>query len=181
MRTLRGTILAMVAAVAANAEARDWMLLNAVHHNPGEERWTTAFNDAQHLKDLGYNGQISKLEVQCGLTMDGFEDGIVPRQTAARRWMEQHAFEFRKNLIRRRVVRHADGLFLLQFIKGALYLPFKVSFRRLHRIIMGAIHAARQGFLAENHVGMRIKIRVPAYRLAVYGNLRNFLERAVRT
>lgn len=74
------------------------MLLNAVHHNPGEERWTTAFNDAQHLKDLGYNGQISKLEVQCGLTMDGFEDGIVPRQTAARRWMEQHAFEFRKNL-----------------------------------------------------------------------------------
>lgn len=73
-------------------------ILNLVHHNPGEPRFVTEFNDPKFLKSLGYTGQIPKLEPQCGLTYDRFERGIVPLHSPEREWILRQAAEFRKYL-----------------------------------------------------------------------------------
>lgn len=36
------------------------MLLDMVHHNPGEEPFASAYLDPSHLVSLGYDGQVLK-------------------------------------------------------------------------------------------------------------------------
>ncbi len=67
------------------------MLLNLVHHNPGEPLFTTRFNNSTYLKELGYNTQVIKREIQCGVTYDKYPEFAVPYETDEREWIERHA------------------------------------------------------------------------------------------
>ncbi|WP_244901813.1 hypothetical protein [Croceivirga radicis] len=51
-----------------------------------------------YLDSLGYTGQIPKMEVQCGLTYDSFEDEIIPLKTDERLWIERHAASIRTQI-----------------------------------------------------------------------------------
>ena len=53
-------------------------LLNMVHHNPGEPHFETRFTQPEYIRDLGYTGQVPKIELQCGLTYDAWRGGGVP-------------------------------------------------------------------------------------------------------
>lgn len=62
-----------------------------VHHNPGEPQFFTQYTEPAFLKEKGYTGQIPKLEIQCGLTYDRWEDNIIPEKTDEKLWIERHA------------------------------------------------------------------------------------------
>lgn len=44
----------------AMSDSRSWLLLDLVHHNPGEPPLRTRFTDPLHLRALGYSGQVLK-------------------------------------------------------------------------------------------------------------------------
>ncbi|MBN1560375.1 hypothetical protein JW998_09005 [candidate division KSB1 bacterium] len=71
------------------------MLFNMVHHNPGEPSFVTCFDEPGYLKQLGYNGQIPKLSVQCGLNYDQAFPGVLVEPSEERMWIERHAHSVR--------------------------------------------------------------------------------------
>jgi len=66
-----------------------------VYYNPGEPDWETKYMELAYLKELGYTGQVPKLEVQCGLTYDKWIDNVVPERTEEKLWIERHAAKVR--------------------------------------------------------------------------------------
>ncbi len=71
------------------------VLLNMVYHNPGEPKWETQYTEPAYLKAMGYTGQVPKMEVQCGLTYDFWQDNIIPEKSEEKFWIERHASEVR--------------------------------------------------------------------------------------
>lgn len=78
-------------ALGQKVAKRYTMVLNMVHHNPGEPVFHTRYTDPEYLKRLGYTGQIPKVFVECGLTYDDFKQNIVPERSAERLWIEREA------------------------------------------------------------------------------------------
>ena len=75
----------------AKVQRRFPLLFNMVHHNPGEPPFVTHYDEPGFLKQLGYNGQIPKLNIQCGLTYDKAFPGLIPDPSDERMWIERHA------------------------------------------------------------------------------------------
>jgi len=71
------------------------ILLNMVHHNPGEPLFETKYTEPAYLKELGYTGQVLERQVQCGLTFDRWEKNVVPEKSGERLWIERHAAKVR--------------------------------------------------------------------------------------
>ncbi|AXP82040.1 hypothetical protein CJ739_2977 [Mariniflexile rhizosphaerae] len=67
------------------------IVLNMVHHNPGEPIFYTKYAQPNYLKELNYNGQVPKFFVECGITYDNLYDEIVPQKTEERLWIEREA------------------------------------------------------------------------------------------
>jgi hypothetical protein len=76
-------------------QGRFLMLLNMVHHNPGEPPFVTRYDEPGYLKQLGYSGQIPKLSIQCGLTYDKAFPGVLSEPGEERMWIECHAHSVR--------------------------------------------------------------------------------------
>lgn len=66
-------------------------ILDMVHHNPGEPRFETKFNDPEVLKQWGYNGQIPKCYLQAATTYDAFDPALLPRGSKEREFCEAEA------------------------------------------------------------------------------------------
>jgi len=71
------------------------ILLNMVHHNPGEPLFSTRYTSPEYLSTLGYTGQVPKIEMQCGLTYDDFDENVVPLHSDARHWIDRKAADCR--------------------------------------------------------------------------------------
>ena len=69
------------------------ILLNMVHHNPGEPKFETQYTEPAYLKEKGYTGQVPKIEIQCALTYDRWKDNVIPEKTDEKLWIERHAAE----------------------------------------------------------------------------------------
>ncbi|MBN1187935.1 MAG: hypothetical protein JXB49_37015 [Bacteroidales bacterium] len=69
------------------------ILLNMVHHNPGEPKFETQYTEPAFLKEKGYTGQIPKIEIQCALTYDRWQENVVPEKSKERLWINRHAAE----------------------------------------------------------------------------------------
>jgi hypothetical protein len=69
------------------------ILLNMVHHNPGEPEFETQYTEPAFLKEKGYTGQVPKIEIQCALTYDRWQDQAIPLRSEERLWIERHAAE----------------------------------------------------------------------------------------
>lgn len=82
-----------------------------VYDNPGEPPTRTWFKDPSNLAAWGYTAGAPPWMVQCALTYDGFHDGLVPRDSRERRWIEAHAGRVRHELGRWR----AAGLDVFPF------------------------------------------------------------------
>ena len=88
-------IILFVGCQVKESSKRYNVLLNMVYHNPGEPNWETQYTEPAYIKAMGYTGQVPKMEVQCGLTYDTWEDNIVPEKSEERLWIERHAAEVR--------------------------------------------------------------------------------------
>lgn len=69
------------------------ILLNMVHHNPGEPKFKTRYNEPAFIKEKGYTGQVPKIEIQCALTYDRWQNNVIPEKSEERMWIERHASE----------------------------------------------------------------------------------------
>src|ERR1035437_4476391 len=78
-----------VFAADTNFSAR--FILDMVQNNPGEPPQPTAFRDPQRLAGWGFNGQVIKAQADSCETFDAIAPGVLPKDSEARRWIEQHA------------------------------------------------------------------------------------------
>jgi len=62
-------------------------LLDMVFNNPGEAPTVTKYKNPEFLKKTGYNGMIPHWNIQCGITYDSFEKGIIPENSKDREWI----------------------------------------------------------------------------------------------
>jgi len=62
-------------------------LFDMVFNNPGEAPTVTKYKDPVFLKETGYNGMVPQWHIQCGLTYDTFEKGIIPTGSKEREWI----------------------------------------------------------------------------------------------
>jgi len=97
MRFTLFILLALLGNITYSQQRYD-ILLNMVHHNPGEPQFSTRFTSPEYLQQLGYTGQVPKNEIQCGLTYDDWQENIIPLRTEERFWIERHAADVRIQL-----------------------------------------------------------------------------------
>ncbi|WP_221409020.1 hypothetical protein [Reichenbachiella versicolor] len=76
-------------------DSRYPILFNMVHHNPGEPRFNTKYTEPSYIKELGYNGQVPKFEIQCAVTYDDYEEALVPYGSSERHWIDRKAADIR--------------------------------------------------------------------------------------
>lgn len=63
------------------------LVLDMVHHNPGEAPFTTAFLDPAHLRALGYTGQVHK-HLNCIATFAALGVDLFPAGSPDRAWLD---------------------------------------------------------------------------------------------
>lgn len=73
-------------------------VLDMVHNNPGETATQTKYTNPKVLKEIGFNGMVPQWHVQCALTYDSFEDGIIPEGSKERIWILERQAEIKKRL-----------------------------------------------------------------------------------
>lgn len=66
-------------------------VLDMVHNNPGEAETHSIYNNAEFVKSRGYNGMVPQWYINCAITYDNFEEGIIPKDSDERNWIEQRA------------------------------------------------------------------------------------------
>lgn len=73
-------------------------VLDMVHNNPGEKPYVTKYNSPVFLKQQGFTGAVTHWHVNCAITYDSFEKGLIPKGSEERRWIENHAKNIEKKL-----------------------------------------------------------------------------------
>lgn len=73
-------------------------ILDMVHNNPGEVPYVTKYNDPVYMKSQGFNGMVTHWFVNCAITYDNYEKGIVPENSKEREWIMAKAAEIDKKL-----------------------------------------------------------------------------------
>ncbi|WP_223552213.1 hypothetical protein [Aestuariivivens sp. NBU2969] len=66
-------------------------VLDMVHNNPGEAPTVSMYTNPAFVKSRGYNGMGTQWYVNCAITYDNFEEGIVPEGSEERNWIEARA------------------------------------------------------------------------------------------
>ncbi len=74
------------------------LLMDMVFNNPGEEPTVTKYKDPEFLKETGYNGMVPHWNIQCALTYDSFEKGIIPENSKERKWILNKQVQLKKKL-----------------------------------------------------------------------------------
>ncbi|MBI9063891.1 MAG: hypothetical protein JEZ14_18050 [Marinilabiliaceae bacterium] len=73
-------------------------ILDMVHNNPGEAATVSQYTDPAFVGARGYNGMVPQWYINCAITYDNFEKGIVPQGSEERRWIEERAAMIEKKL-----------------------------------------------------------------------------------
>lgn len=105
-------------------------VLNMVHNNPGEALTDTKYTNPGYVKSLGYNGIVPQWQVQCGLTYDSYEKGIVPEQSEERKWILNKQADVKEKL---KAAKEA-GLKVYPFI-DMLVMPTMILEKNKGRIV----------------------------------------------
>jgi hypothetical protein len=64
------------------------LILDMVHHNPGEPPFQSRFLDPAHLADYGFNGQVFK-HINCVATFDALGLDLFPAGSPERAWLDK--------------------------------------------------------------------------------------------
>ncbi|MFI3302551.1 MAG: hypothetical protein SNH35_00235 [Rikenellaceae bacterium] len=62
-------------------------IMDMVHRNPGEPLQTSKYYNERFVKSAGFNSMVSQIYVQCALTYDGFDKGVIPEGSKEREWI----------------------------------------------------------------------------------------------
>ncbi len=74
------------------------LILDMVHHNPGEEPYKSAYNDPAVIKEMGYNGKVYFLFESPALAInwDSVDKDILPKGIPDRKWVDEKAVQIHK-------------------------------------------------------------------------------------
>lgn len=81
------------------------LLLDMVHHNPGEPPFQSRFLDPAHLASYGFNGQVFK-HLNCVITYAATGVDVFPADSPERAWLD----EFTPGIVREIAAAKAQGL-----------------------------------------------------------------------
>ncbi len=73
-------------------------IMDMVYNNLGQSPRESKFNNPNYLKELGYNSMVPHWYVQCGITYDQLEKGIVPEGSDERKWIEANATTLKEKI-----------------------------------------------------------------------------------
>jgi len=73
-------------------------IMDMVHNNPGEKPYVTKYNDPKFLKAEGFTATTPHWYINCLITYDNFDKGIIPAKSDTRKWIETKAAEVDKKL-----------------------------------------------------------------------------------
>lgn len=85
-------VMFVFAAVSSFAQQKP-VLLNMVHHNPGEAPAKSEFLDDRYLQEQGFGGKVYFLfeAAQFGIDWQSFDPAIFPQDDATRNWVDNKA------------------------------------------------------------------------------------------
>lgn len=86
-------VLSILSSCAIKESKAPLLVLDMVHHNPGESFTNSKFNNPEILKDYGFNGQVINefQSVHCAITYDSLSKEIFPLGSAERLWIDSLA------------------------------------------------------------------------------------------
>jgi len=73
-------------------------IMDMVHNNPGEEPYKTKYNDPLFMKANGFNGMVTHWFVNCAITYDDYQKGLLPLGGQERKWITAKAAEIDRKL-----------------------------------------------------------------------------------
>ncbi len=81
--------------LAQNSEP---LILDMVHHNPGEDPYKTKYNDPAVMKEMGYNGKVYFLFESPALAINwvSVDKDILPKGSEDRKWVDAKAIQIKK-------------------------------------------------------------------------------------
>ncbi len=73
------------------------LILDMVHHNPGETPYESAYNNPETIKEMGYNGKIYFLfeSPMLAINWESVDSDILPQGSKDREWVDQKASQIR--------------------------------------------------------------------------------------
>jgi len=74
------------------------LVLDMVHHNPGEAPYQSAYNDPAVIKEMGYNGKVYFLFESPALAInwESVDSDILPKGSEERAWVDHKAAQIKK-------------------------------------------------------------------------------------
>lgn len=74
------------------------LVLDMVHHNPGETPYDSAYNDPEIIKEMGYNGKVYFLFESPALAInwESVDKNILPKGTKDRDWVDAKATQIKQ-------------------------------------------------------------------------------------
>jgi hypothetical protein len=80
------------------AQNTEPLILDMVHHNPGEAPYETKYNDPAVIKEMGYNGKVYFLFESPALAInwESVDKDILPKGTEDRKWVDAKATQIKK-------------------------------------------------------------------------------------
>ncbi|MFR9603017.1 MAG: hypothetical protein SNG02_03995 [Rikenellaceae bacterium] len=81
--------LALCMSCAPTPQSADSLeyIMDMVHRNPGEPLQLSKYYNEKYVKEVGYNSIVSQIYVQCALTYDDFDKGVIPEGSKEREWI----------------------------------------------------------------------------------------------
>ncbi len=73
-------------------------IIDMVYNNLGLPPRVSEFNNPEYVKEMGFNGMTPHWYVQCGITYDSLEEGVVPENSEERKWIKNNAAELTKKI-----------------------------------------------------------------------------------
>jgi hypothetical protein len=74
------------------------LILDMVHHNPGEKPYESAYVDPAVIKEMGYNGKVYFLfeSPMLAINWESVDSDILPKGSADRKWVDAKAAQIKK-------------------------------------------------------------------------------------
>ena len=84
--------------VSAQNTSKSSLILDMVHHNPGEAPYKTDYNDPSVIKEMGYNGKVYFLFESPALAInwESVDEDILPKGSKERTWVDDKAMQIKK-------------------------------------------------------------------------------------
>lgn len=95
-------LIAALGLIGITAFGAEPLVLDMVHHNPGEPLYKSAYNDPAMIQKMGYNGKVYFLfeSPMLAINWESVDKDILPKDSPDREWVDAKAELIRKNLAR---------------------------------------------------------------------------------